>query len=91
MWTEAKWRRTKAVPTVDEYMANAFVSFTLGPIILPALYFVGPRLSEKQVESLEFHDLFRALSTCGRLMNDARGAKVRQEFTASFVLTKLAL
>ncbi|XP_056165006.1 terpene synthase 6, chloroplastic-like [Syzygium oleosum] len=79
MWTEAKWRRTKAVPTMDEYMANAFVSFALGPIILPALYFVGPKLSEKQVESLEFHDLFSALCTCGRLMNDARGAKRESE------------
>ncbi|XP_048130719.1 ent-kaurene synthase, chloroplastic isoform X2 [Rhodamnia argentea] len=75
MLVEAEWTRKKAVPTVDEYMANGFVSFALGPIVLPTLYLVGPKLSEKQVESLEYHNLFRLTSTCGRLLNDMQGFK----------------
>uniref|UniRef100_A0A0A9DEE7 Uncharacterized protein n=1 Tax=Arundo donax TaxID=35708 RepID=A0A0A9DEE7_ARUDO len=31
-------------------MTNAVVSFALGPIVLPALYFVGQKLSEDVVK-----------------------------------------
>ena len=51
MWQEAQWLKNKSVPTVDEYMTNGYVSFALGPIILPALYFVGHHLSEVVVKS----------------------------------------
>ena len=76
MSLEAKWTRDKSVPTMDEYMENAFVSFALGPIVLPTLYLVGPKLSEKQVESIEYHNLFRLMSICGRLLNDIQGYMV---------------
>ncbi|GKV06797.1 hypothetical protein SLEP1_g18638 [Rubroshorea leprosula] len=36
-----------------------------GPIVLPALYFVGPRLSEEVVKSTEYNDLFKLVGTCG--------------------------
>nr|WNI01963.1 terpene synthase [Psidium guajava] len=75
MMVEAEWARKKAIPTMDEYMANGFVSFALGPIVLPTLYLVGPKLLEKQVESLENRNLFRLMSTCGRLLNDMQGFK----------------
>ncbi|PSR92592.1 Ent-kaur-16-ene synthase [Actinidia chinensis var. chinensis] len=70
MLREAKWARDKSLPTMDEYMANAFVSMALGPIVLPALYFVGPLLSEEVVCSSEYQLLFKLMSTCGRLHND---------------------
>ncbi|KAJ8762637.1 hypothetical protein K2173_010658 [Erythroxylum novogranatense] len=73
MFQEAQWTSKKSVPTLVEYMENAYVSFALGPIVLPALYFVGPKLSEEVVSSPEFHDLFKVMSTCGRLLNDWRG------------------
>ncbi|XP_012068527.2 ent-kaur-16-ene synthase, chloroplastic [Jatropha curcas] len=73
MLKETLWSRRKLVPTVDEYMANGYVSFALGPIVLPALYFVGPKLSEEDVRNPEFYDLFKTMSTCGRLLNDWRG------------------
>ncbi|KAL6984310.1 Ent-kaurene synthase TSP4, chloroplastic [Sarracenia purpurea var. burkii] len=70
MSIEAKWVRDKSTPTMDQYMTNGFVSFALGPIVLPALYFVGPILSEDIVFSSEYHHLFNLMSTCGRLLND---------------------
>ncbi|KAJ7982090.1 Ent-kaurene synthase [Quillaja saponaria] len=70
MWREAEWSRTKYVATIDEYMDNAYISFALGPVVLPALYLVGPKLSDEMVESPEFHCLFKVMSTCGRLLND---------------------
>ncbi|RWR88499.1 ent-kaur-16-ene synthase, chloroplastic isoform X1 [Cinnamomum micranthum f. kanehirae] len=70
MMKEAEWQLNKSVPTVDEYMKNAYVSFALGPIVLPALYFVGPKLPEEFVRCSEYHTLFRLMSTCGRLLND---------------------
>ncbi|KAK6934735.1 Terpene synthase, N-terminal domain [Dillenia turbinata] len=72
MMTEAKWVEGKHVPTMEEYMTNGYVSFALGPIILPALYFVGPKLSEEAVRSAEYHNLYKHVSTCGRLLNDMR-------------------
>lgn len=76
MLKEAEWSKNKSVPTMHEYMANAYVSFALGPIVLPALYFVGPKLSEEAVGHSEFHNLYRLMSTCGRLLNDIRTFKV---------------
>jgi len=35
MMMEAEWQRSQHVPTVEEYMTNAVVSFALGPIVLP--------------------------------------------------------
>ncbi|KAL8227855.1 hypothetical protein R6Q57_015439 [Mikania cordata] len=75
MYKEAIWTRDAYVPTINEYMENAYVSFALGPIVLPALYFVGPKLSEEIVESSEYHRLFKLTSTQGRLLNDIRSIK----------------
>lgn len=70
MMVEAEWQRCQYVPTVEEYMTNAVVSFALGPIVLPALYFVGQELLEHAVKDEEYDKLFRLVSTCGRLLND---------------------
>lgn len=80
MLRESQWSRTKATPKLDEYMANGYVSFALGPIVLPALYFVGPKLAEEEIRNPEFHDLFKTMSTCGRLLNDWRGFQVLDSF-----------
>ncbi|PUZ48859.1 hypothetical protein GQ55_7G279600 [Panicum hallii var. hallii] len=73
MMMEAEWQRSQHVPTVEEYMTNAVVSFALGPIVLPALYFVGQELLEHAVKDQEYDKLFRLMSTCGRLLNDSKG------------------
>nr|AHJ59325.1 kaurene synthase 2 [Salvia miltiorrhiza f. alba] len=73
MMRETEWARDNFVPTIDEYMSNAHVSFALGPIVLPALYLVGPKLSEEMVNHSEYHNLFKLMSTCGRLLNDIHG------------------
>ncbi|GER52785.1 ent-kaurene synthase [Striga asiatica] len=70
MMKEAEWAGDKYLPTMDEYMSNAYVSFALGPIVLPPLYLVGPTLSEEMVQNPEFHILYKLMSTCGRLLND---------------------
>ncbi|MFS8027330.1 putative ent-kaurene synthase [Helianthus anomalus] len=75
MLREAIWTRDAYVPTIHEYMENAYVSFALGPIVLPAIYFVGPKLSEEIVESSEYHYLYELMSTLGRLLNDIHSFK----------------
>ncbi|CAM0902728.1 unnamed protein product [Alopecurus aequalis] len=72
MMTEVEWRETRYVPTPEEYMNNAVVTFALGPIVLPALYFVGPKIMESVVRDAEYVELFRLMSTCGRLLNDVQ-------------------
>ncbi|KAJ9563474.1 hypothetical protein OSB04_008634 [Centaurea solstitialis] len=76
MLREAIWTKYDEVPTINEYMENGYVSFGLGPIVLPVLYLVGPRLSEEIVRSSEYHNLFKLMSTEGRLLNDIQGYKV---------------
>lgn len=73
---EVEWEKVKYVPTFDEYLDNAYVSFGLGPIVKIPIYLVGPKISEEMVNHHEYHDLFRLMSTCGRLLNDIRGHEV---------------
>ncbi|KAG8635866.1 terpene synthase 6, chloroplastic [Manihot esculenta] len=70
MLKEAEWARNKLVPTMYEYMTNAYVSFALGPVILISLYFLGCKLSEQVVQSQEYDNLFINVSIIGRLLND---------------------
>lgn len=76
MLKEAQWSAAKLVPGMDEYMSNGFLSFALGPIVLPTLYLIGPKLSEAAVRSKELLYMFELMSTCGRLLNDIQGFKV---------------
>ena len=46
------------MPSMDEYMTNGYVSFAFGPIVLPALYCVGPKLLEEIVRTPELHHLY---------------------------------
>nr|QWB49553.1 terpene synthase 22 [Aquilaria sinensis]WBO38706.1 terpene synthase 35 [Aquilaria agallochum] len=75
MLQEALWSRNKTMPSIEEYMKNGYVSFALGPIILPTLYLVGPRLSLEVAKGPETSHLFELVSTCGRLLNDVQGFK----------------
>uniref|UniRef100_A0A2N9J246 ent-kaurene synthase n=1 Tax=Fagus sylvatica TaxID=28930 RepID=A0A2N9J246_FAGSY len=79
MLKEAEWLRDKSVPSMDEYMTNGYVSFALGPIVLPALYFAGPKISEEIVGTPEIHYLYELMSSCGRLLNDIRSFKRESE------------
>ncbi|CAH1447740.1 unnamed protein product [Lactuca virosa] len=75
MLREAIWSRDKSVPTMNEYMENGYVSVALGPIVLPALYFIGPKLPKDVVESSEYYNLFKLMSTQGRILNDIQSYK----------------
>ncbi|XP_038689059.1 ent-kaurene synthase, chloroplastic-like isoform X2 [Tripterygium wilfordii] len=79
MLREAEWARNKVVPTLDEYVENGYVSMALGPTVLSTLYLIGPKVSEEVVRSPEFHNLFKLMSTCGRLINDTRTFKREYE------------
>ncbi|CAI0552350.1 unnamed protein product [Linum tenue] len=77
MLEEAEWSRTNTLPTLDEYMRNGYISFALGPIVLPSLYMVGPQLPDEVAKGPEVHHLFKVMSTCGRLLNDCRSFQVK--------------
>ena len=77
MLKEAEWARGTYVPKMDEYIENGYVSFALGPIVLPTIYLVGPQLSESVVGSDELRNLFKLMSMCGRLLNDIQSYKVQ--------------
>ncbi|XP_047170318.1 ent-kaurene synthase TSP4, chloroplastic isoform X1 [Vigna umbellata] len=79
MYKEAEWVRTKTVPTIDDYMENAYISFAIGPIVLPALYLLGPKLSNEDAETYELNHLYKLMSTYGRLRNDLYGFERESE------------
>ncbi|XP_019083544.1 PREDICTED: ent-kaur-16-ene synthase, chloroplastic-like isoform X2 [Camelina sativa] len=75
MLREVEWSSNKSTPSLENYMKNAYISFALGPIILPAIYLIGPPLSEKTVDSHQYNQLYKLVSTMGRLLNDIQGFK----------------
>ncbi|KAM7528825.1 hypothetical protein LguiB_032235 [Lonicera macranthoides] len=72
---EAEYRSRNNMPTMDEYLENSHVTYALGPIVIPALYLVGPKLSEEAARSSELKKLFRLSGNCGRLLNDIQTFK----------------
>ncbi|KAL0665476.1 hypothetical protein Bca4012_102314 [Brassica carinata] len=75
MLREAEWSSEKSTPSLEDYVENAYVSFALGPIVLPATYLIGPPMSEETVGSPEYNQLYKLMSTMGRLLNDIQGFK----------------
>ena len=71
--TEAEWRRSEYVPTVEQYMTEAVTSFGMGPIILTSLYLVQQKLEKHIIKDPEYNELLRLMGTCGRLLNDTQG------------------
>ncbi|KAG9141401.1 hypothetical protein Leryth_001845 [Lithospermum erythrorhizon] len=67
------------VPTLDKYMDNAYISFGLRPIVLPALYLAGPKLPQEIVKHSEVQELFKLMSTCGHLLNDIQSYERESE------------
>uniref|UniRef100_A0ACD5Z948 Uncharacterized protein n=1 Tax=Avena sativa TaxID=4498 RepID=A0ACD5Z948_AVESA len=70
---EAEWRECKHVPTFEEYLEVAYVSFALGPIVHTPMYFLGVNFPEYVLRDEEYNKLFKIMSTCCRLLNDIRG------------------
>ncbi|GAA0165068.1 hypothetical protein LIER_20564 [Lithospermum erythrorhizon] len=66
----AEWARSMSVPTLDEYISNILC---FRAIVLPALYFIGPKLPKDAVRHSDVQNLLKLLSTCGRLLNDIQG------------------
>ncbi|KAF0909515.1 hypothetical protein E2562_037028 [Oryza meyeriana var. granulata] len=75
MMKEAKWSRERQVPTMEEYLPVAEVSFALGPIVPPSLYLMGPELPEEVVGGTEYGELLRLMNVCCRLLNDMASYK----------------
>ncbi|XP_037481003.1 9-beta-pimara-7,15-diene synthase, chloroplastic-like [Triticum dicoccoides] len=71
--TEAEWRRSEYVPTVEQYMTEAVTSFGMGPIILTSLYLVQQKLENHIIKDPEYNELLKLMGTCGRLLNDTQG------------------
>ncbi|CAN0856790.1 Ent-kaurene synthase 5, chloroplastic, partial [Linum grandiflorum] len=67
---ESERSKNGTPPTLDEYMSNGSVTVGLGPIILPTLYLLGPKLPDEVARGPEVGNLFNTMSVCGRLLND---------------------
>ncbi|KAI3877787.1 hypothetical protein MKW92_008406 [Papaver armeniacum] len=73
---ETEWYHNKVIPTFEEYMMNAHVTVALEPIVFPALYLLGSDVPEGVLrDTKEYVNLFKALGTCGRLLNDFQTLK----------------
>jgi hypothetical protein len=74
--TEVEWRNSKHLPTFEEYMKVAYVSFALGPIVHTPMYFLGVNFPEYVLKDEEYDELYTIMSSCCRLLNDIRGFEV---------------
>ncbi|XP_057822889.2 copalyl diphosphate synthase 1 isoform X2 [Cryptomeria japonica] len=75
MMKEAEWAKTGYIPSMQEYLENGKTSIALEPIVLIALYFVGPKLSEQTIWHHEYSSLMELVNNCGRLLNDIQSYK----------------
>ena len=68
---EAKWTHNKYIPTLEDYLNNAWRSVS-GVVILTHGYFlVNKEMKKDTIESLEkYHELLKWSSTIFRLCND---------------------
>ncbi|XP_054791996.1 ent-kaurene synthase 5, chloroplastic-like [Prosopis cineraria] len=76
---EAEWCRNRCVPSVEEYEHNGIISMALGPIIIPVMYLLGPKIPQAVVESDEYNNLFEIVSLYGRYLNDINGYQREKE------------
>ncbi|XP_028799740.1 ent-kaurene synthase-like 2 [Neltuma alba] len=74
---EVEWRRNKCVPSIEEYERNGITTMALGPIVLSAMYLIGPKLPRAVAESAECDYLLDVLGLHGRYLNDVNGYQVR--------------
>ncbi|KAI3717706.1 hypothetical protein L1987_69483 [Smallanthus sonchifolius] len=83
---EAKWIRDKYIPTLQDYVDNAWLSES-GVLILTHGYFlVNQEMKKEVVESLErYHDLMKWSSMLFRLYNDLATATVERGETANAI------
>ncbi|KAF5822388.1 putative ent-kaurene synthase [Helianthus annuus] len=59
----------------DHLITDLQSKAALRPIVLPAIYFVGPKLSKENVESFEYHYLYELRSIQDRLRNEIHSFK----------------
>ncbi|KAL3698744.1 hypothetical protein R1sor_012820 [Riccia sorocarpa] len=72
MMTEAEWAVSGYKPNLDEYIETGYLSLILGPIVPLSVFFLDEIIYDEVLESQEYWDLFRTVSTFGRLVNDSR-------------------
>ena len=70
MMSEAEWRMSGRVPSVEEYLPIGEVSFAIGAIVPVAADFVGPELPEDVVRCPEYEEMLSLVNLSGRLLND---------------------
>ncbi|KAI5070148.1 hypothetical protein GOP47_0014491 [Adiantum capillus-veneris] len=75
IYLEAKWRFSNHCPTLTEYINNAKDSIALKPIVQPTLFFLGEKLSQKDLVDEEYSHIMDLVNTIGRLNNDIQGFK----------------
>ncbi|CAN0856808.1 Acyclic sesquiterpene synthase [Linum grandiflorum] len=67
------------------------ITVGLGPIILPFLYLLGPKLPDEVVRGPEVGNLFNTMSVYGRLLNDRISIDVSSSFLYSSSLSLFQL
>ncbi|KAI4303940.1 hypothetical protein MLD38_039517 [Melastoma candidum] len=79
MFVEAKWDKTGHIPTMEEYLGNAWVTSSSPLILSHAYHFLsGDRIKDASMQLDENKDIIRDSSIIFRLSNDLRTSVVSQ-------------
>ncbi|XP_028757072.1 ent-kaur-16-ene synthase, chloroplastic-like [Neltuma alba] len=76
---EVEWCKKKCVPSIEEYERNGIITMALGPIVLSAMYLIGPKLPQAVAESAECNYVLDVLGLHGRYLNDVNGYQREKE------------
>ncbi|CAL4994958.1 unnamed protein product [Urochloa decumbens] len=70
MLAEAEWKMSGHIPSIEEYMKVGISSYSLATVITASAYVMVPELTEDVVRSVDYGELVRHMSICGRLTSD---------------------
>ncbi|CAI9781087.1 unnamed protein product [Fraxinus pennsylvanica] len=73
---EVEWWSNNTIPTVEEYLSNAWMSIAGEACVFPPLLFLGPKLPENLLSTEEYHNMCKHVSLVFRLLNDVRTFEV---------------
>lgn len=65
---------------IDGWLYEQRMCFIYLGCMIPALYFMGPKLPVNIIFEPECYNIFKLLSTSGRLLNDIQGFEVIEMF-----------
>ncbi|KAJ4703420.1 Terpene synthase [Melia azedarach] len=88
--TEAKWSRSRSIPSMDEYVETGMTSIATHTLVLIASCFLNPSIPNYKLRPAQYETVTKLLMFISRLLNDTQSyQKEIEDGKTNFVLLYL--